>query len=92
MHADFIEWEDEGDPRSNIRHMAAHDVTPEEFVEVLDAAHRSDVEPSVTHPSNWTVIGETGAGRTIRIVFELDESDDFIYVRPITGYEPTEGE
>jgi hypothetical protein len=90
MHVDFIEWEDEGDPKSNIRHMAAHDVTPEEFVEILDATDRDDVEPSVSHPSNWTILGETDAGRTVRIVFEMDDSGGFVYIRPITGYEPTE--
>lgn len=90
MHADHIEWEDDSDPKGNVRHMAANDVTPEEWVEAFDAADRRDVEPSVSHPENWSVIGETAGGRTLRIVFEMDDSDpDFIYVRPITGYEPT---
>jgi hypothetical protein len=68
--------------------MAANHVTPAEFMEVLDAAKRPDVEPSVSHPENWTTIGETRRGRALRVVFEMEESDDFVYVRPITGYEP----
>jgi hypothetical protein len=89
MHADYIEWEDEDDPRGNIRHMAANDVTPAEFEEVLGAARRRDIEPSASHPENWTTVGETSRGRTLRIVFEMDASDpDFLHVRPITAYEP----
>jgi hypothetical protein len=68
--------------------MAVNEVTPAEFMEVLDAARRSDVEPSVSHPENWTTIGGTRRGRALRIVFEMEESDDFVYIRPITGYEP----
>jgi hypothetical protein len=92
MHVDYIEWDEDDDPRGNVQHMGHNGVTPEEFLEVLDAAHRDNIEPSVSHPENWTTTGETVAGRTLRIVFELDEADpDFIYVRPITGYEPEDG-
>jgi hypothetical protein len=64
-------------------------VTPEEWQEVLDSAPRRDIEPSESDPDHWTYLGETSRGRTLRIVFILEEDDDFIYVRPITGYEPS---
>jgi len=65
-------------------------VTPEEFEEVLTAVARRDVQPSRLHPENMTCAGETNEGRNLRIVFELDESDDFVYVRPVTAYESEE--
>jgi hypothetical protein len=87
MHFDFCDWEDEDEPQSNTRHVEHSGVTPEEFEDVLAAADRSDVEPSRSHPENMTCCGETSDGRTLRIVFELDESDDFVYVRPVTAYD-----
>ena len=90
MHFDLCDWEDEGDSRSNIRHVGHNGVTPEEFEEVLTAVARRDVQPSRSHPENMTCAGETNEGRNLRIVFELDESDDFVYVRPVTAYESEE--
>jgi hypothetical protein len=87
MHFDFCDWEDEDDPRSNTRHIAHNGVMPEEFEDVLSSVDRHDVEPSRSHPENMTCHGETGDGRSLRIVFELDESDDFVYVRPVTAYD-----
>ena len=34
MHFDLCDWEDEGDARSNTRHVGNNGVTPEEFEEV----------------------------------------------------------
>jgi hypothetical protein len=87
MHFDLCDWEDENDPRSNTRHVDDNGVTPEEFEEVLASADRRDVEPSRSHPENMTCVGETSDGRRLRIVFELDEADDFVYIRPVTAYD-----
>ena len=56
----------------------------------MTAIARRDVQPSRSHPENMTGLGETSEGRNLRIVFELDESDDFVYVRPITAYDSEE--
>jgi hypothetical protein len=87
MYFDLCDWEDESDSHSNTRHVGSNGVTPEEFEEVLTAVARRDVQPSRSHSENMTCHGETSEGRPLRIVFELDESDDFVYVRPITAYE-----
>jgi hypothetical protein len=87
MQYDVCDWDDA--PRANRDHVADNGVTPEEWQEVLDSAPRRDIEPSESDPGHWTYIGETRGGRTIRIVFVMDEGDDFVYIRPITGYGPT---
>jgi hypothetical protein len=69
--------------------VAEHGVTQEEWQEVLDAADPADVEPSESDPDHWTCPGETGLGRTLRIVFVMEGDEDFLYIRPITGYEPS---
>ncbi len=89
MQYDYCEWDDESDPTGNTRHVAHNGVTPEEFQEVLDAAPRRAILPSNTDPDNMTWVGETLAGQELRIVFVLDEDDDFIHVRPVTAYDPT---
>jgi hypothetical protein len=87
MYVVFCDWEDESDPVSNTRHVGHNGITIEEFEQVLAAVDRQDVEASRSHPENMTCVGETFDGRLLRIVFELDESDDYVYVRPITAYE-----
>jgi hypothetical protein len=87
MQYDVCDWDDA--PRANVDHCADHGVTPEEWLQVLDAADRRDIEPSESDPDHWTCLGETRDGRTLRIVFILDESEELIYVRPVTGYGPT---
>lgn len=86
----MCDWDDEDFASGNTRHVAEHGVTPEEFQEVLDAADRRDVGSSKSDPTHMTIVGETRDGRSLRIVFELDEDDDFAYIRPITAYEPTD--
>ncbi len=88
MFWDQCDWDPEGFDRGNTRHIAHNDVTPVEFQEVLDAIDRDDVEPSESGPGHLTAVGATSAGRPLRVVFELDESPDFVLVRPIAAYEP----
>ena len=90
MQYDVCEWDEEGDPNGNVQHVAAHDVSMEEFQEVLDSVPRRSVGPSHSNPAHMTVVGETGTGRELRIVFVLDEDGGFIHVRPVTAYDPSE--
>jgi uncharacterized DUF497 family protein len=87
MRYDACDWDDARG--ANVDHVAEHGVTPEEWQEVLDAADPADVEPSESDQDHWTYLGETARGRTLRIVFVMEGDEDFLYIRPITGYEPT---
>lgn len=88
MYFDQCDWDDEGFDRGNTRHVAHNGVTRDEFEEVLESIDRGDVEDSHSGPGHLTAVGETEKGRELRIVFELDESPDFVLVRPITAYDP----
>jgi hypothetical protein len=88
MHFDHVDWDDESFDRGNARHVAHNGVSKAEFEEVFEVVDRADVEPSHSGPGHLTAVGETEAGRELRIVFELDESPDFVMVRPITAYDP----
>jgi hypothetical protein len=89
MYYDLILWDDEDDEQGNIRHMAEHAVTPEEFADVLDSVREEEVDRS-NSSIHQTIIGETPDGRVLRIVFDVEEEDGFVTVTPITAYEPTE--
>jgi hypothetical protein len=86
MRYDACDWDDA--KGANVDHVAEHD-SPEEWQEVLDSADLADLEPSESDPDHWTYLGGTGRGRTLRIVFIMEDDGDFVYIRPITGYEPT---
>ncbi len=87
MYFDHVDWDPDDFDRGNTRHVAHNGVTPEEFEEVLEVVDRDDVEPSNSGPGHLTAAGETAEGRRLRIVFEADESPDFVMVRPITAYD-----
>lgn len=78
----FIHWSHE--PDGNIEHCAEHDVTPEEFEQVLKRCFE-DREYSRSS-DRWVVEGLTDAGRYLVIVFEWEEEFDMII--PVTAYEP----
>ncbi len=85
MHFDLCDWENDGDSRSNTRHVGHNGVTPKEFEQVLTTVARRNIQTSRSHPENMTCVGKTNSGRNLRIVFQLDESDDFIYVRHVSA-------
>lgn len=80
-----IVWDDDDDPDGNVRHIAEHDLTPDE------------VESVLTNPVNRTILsrssgrpmtrGETYTGRFIVVVWER-LCDDPDLIRPVTAYEP----
>lgn len=83
---DFLSilWNDDDDPRSNVRHIAENDLTPEDVGAVLD-----DPDSKATSRSSGeeAVFGYTPDGRYIIVVYQrIDE--DTIY--PITAYEVDE--
>ena len=81
---DFIEWDEEDDPEGNVRHIAANGVTPAEFEQVLDGSGREGVSRSSGRPFKR---GWTEGGKYIQIVYELNDDDGFLLLRPFTAYE-----
>ena len=62
-----LDWDDPNDPRGNVKHIARHDVTPQEVEEVLQSApvfHRVEAEGQNAY---FEVIGPTAAGRLLEI-------------------------
>jgi hypothetical protein len=64
-----------------IAHLAGHDVTPEEFEEVVNDPEFRGTSRSSGRPCCW---GETTAGRWLFCVYEM--LDD-VTVLPVTAYE-----
>jgi hypothetical protein len=76
---EFI-WSDE--IGGNIRHLAEHGLTMDDFEHVFDHAESEGVSRSSGRPMRF---GTTVDGRYIAIVFEWIEED--LTVLPITAYE-----
>lgn len=82
---DFIDWDDEDNPRGNVQHIAEHGVTTDEVEEVLsdpDAAlgrSRSTGRP--------VAFGWTSTGKHLIVVFEISDTGAVVILRPITSYE-----
>jgi hypothetical protein len=78
-----IIWDLEDDPTGNVRHIAEHDVTPEEVEEVLNDRHsQTAYSASSGRPITF---GWTGQGRYLAVVWELIE-DDPLVAYPVTAY------
>jgi uncharacterized DUF497 family protein len=87
----LFDWDDLDDDWGNTAHIAEHGLTPEEVEAALvDETTTFDVSDSSGRP---IAFGNTGAGRYIAVVFELQSLADPLVIRPITAYdvpEPTE--
>ena len=68
----------------NIKHLAANNVTPQEFQEVVFAARDFEISNSGTP----TVRGKTSAGRYLICLFARI---DAISILPVNAFEPTKG-
>jgi len=64
-----------------IEHLAEHDVTPEEFEEVISNQDFEDVSRSTGNP---LAIGSTSAGRSLCCIYEWVDDD---VIQPVTAYE-----
>ena len=80
----LIAWDDEDDPRGNVRHIADNDLTVDEVESVL---LDPDAEELVSRSSGRPAVrGTTDTGRVIVVVYGV-ASDDPLVIRPITAYE-----
>lgn len=66
-----------------VEHLAEHDVTPDEFEEVVSHPAHTEVSRSSGRPCCW---GETAAGRRLFCVYEFADDTTII---PVTAYEVT---
>ena len=73
-----ILWDLEDDPDGNVQHVAANDVTVEEYVEVF-AGNCS---------RGWPIcFGWTSTGKHIAVVWEEVQPEDPLIIRPVTAFE-----
>ncbi len=80
-------WDLEDDPIGNVRHIAEHDVTPDEVEEILnDRQSRTAQSRSTGRPITF---GWTSQGRYLAVVWELI-NDDPPAIYPITAYPASE--
>jgi hypothetical protein len=82
---DYVEWDDADDPRGNLQHIAAADLTQDEVENVLYSPDAdTDTSDSTGLPA---VFGTTGTGKYIIVVYKRTEDGGVIVIRPVTAYE-----
>jgi len=64
-----------------VEHLAQHDVTPEEFEEVVSEPDYEDVSRTTGNP---IAVGSTGEGRRLCCVFKRLDRDT---IEPVTAYD-----
>jgi uncharacterized DUF497 family protein len=82
---DYVEWDDPGDLRGNLEHIAAAGLTPEEVEDVLYAPDPdADTSDGTGRP---VVFGTTSTGKYIIVVYDRTEENNVVVIRPVTAYE-----
>ena len=85
MDFDFIEWDEEDDPRGNTWHIADNGLSIDEVEEVmLDPGSLHSRSRSSRRPG---VIGRTSLGKEIMVIHESSKDAGINVVRPVTAYE-----
>jgi hypothetical protein len=79
MPSHFFDWTPD-----IIRHLAEHDVTPEEFEEVVSNPDYEDISRSTGNP---IAFGSTSTGRSLCCVFRRFGGDT---IEPVTAFEVEE--
>jgi uncharacterized DUF497 family protein len=82
---DFVEWDAEDDPRSNLRHIADNGLTPDEVEDVLNSY---DLYAATSNSTGQPVVfGRTRTGKSIIVVFKRTEENRVVVIRQVTAYE-----
>lgn len=82
---DYIEWDEPDDPRGNVWHIAAAGLTPDEVEGVL---YSPDPDADTSDSSGRPVaFGTTATGKYIMVVYERDEENHVVVIRPVTAFE-----
>jgi hypothetical protein len=82
---DYIEWDDDDDPRGNVVHIEAAGLTPEEVEEVLRGPGPETI--SRAHPHRPAKFGWTSSGKYIFVPYERSEEAGIVVIYPVTAYE-----
>jgi hypothetical protein len=86
---DFVEWDEEDDPRGNVQHIGLNGLVPEEVEDVLyDPDAQDDLSRSTGRPARF---GWTSTGKHIIVVYELTRDSGITVLRPVTAYEVEAG-
>jgi hypothetical protein len=81
----LIAWDDEDDPRGNVRHIDDNGISMEEFEAILiDENSRRGRSRSSGRVTAWGTLPD---GREITIVYEVELIDRRLVIRPVTAYE-----
>jgi hypothetical protein len=79
-----VEWDAEDLEGGNVRHIAEHDITPEEVEDVLYSTTATDgFSRSSGRPMRF---GWTTTGKFIAVAYKIKHGRTFITIRPITAY------
>jgi uncharacterized DUF497 family protein len=85
MDFDFIEWDNQDDPRGNLQHIADNGLSTGEVEDVIyDPRSRQVQSRSSDRPA---LIGETSTGKTIIVIYERYADAGMTIIRPVTAYE-----
>jgi hypothetical protein len=80
-----IAWDDEDDPRGNVRHIEHNGVSADEFEAILiDDNSPRGRSRSTGRQMAWGALPD---GREITIVYEVESINRQLIVRPVTAYE-----
>jgi hypothetical protein len=80
-----ILWDLEDDPDGNVRHIAANDVTVDEYVEVFVGNYE---QATISRESGRPIcFGWTSTGKHLAVVWDEVEPEDPLIIRPVTAFE-----
>ena len=80
-----VAWDQEDDPRGNVRHVEEHDLSPDEVESVLlDPDATEGISRLTGHP---LVRGYTYTGRYIVVIYDVESKDPPV-IWLVTAYEP----
>lgn len=82
---DFVEWDDDEDPRGNVVHIEAAGLTPGEVEEVLAGPGSETISRS--DPHRPAKIGWTGSGKYVFVAYQRTAEAGVVVIYPVTAYE-----
>ena len=84
MHGDHFDWDDGDFAAGNTRHIRTAGFDPEDIEDVI-LRHRGPIARTA-RSGRPMIRGATAEGEPIIVVFEIDASEGFVLVRPITAF------
>ena len=80
-----ILWDLEDDPDGNVQHIAANEVTVEEYVEVFLGNYEN---ATISRESGRPIcFGWTDTGKHIAVVWDEIQPENPLMIRPVTAFE-----